>query len=397
MVKMGMGLFVLIFLICLPAHFVQGSDGEMQPVFESRPADFSKNCSWLESMVRLVKSGEKTYALVQSYENLDDRCWIYDQALAVICFTTLGRHELSSQILDTLGFIQNPDGSFYFSYKISTLEPTSDRKYTGSIAWVAMAVNLFQVFTRDTAYNAMLWKVMTWLCSQQVMDESRPDFGGVSLGVRNDAFSTEHNLDTYSAFAHYHNRYFRKRARMIKSFVLKHLYRNQEYPHFITGFNDPSLYLDCQSWAVLALGKAYCPVLPFAESHFQVKNGWINGQTGIQGFFERQAENSPVWSEGTEGMALAYAICGNPDQANHYHDQVKRMMAENGGVRYATENSFEFSTSPSIAGTAWHIFYELGLNPFRPTRESVKTVKKILKGNERFVQRPIISLISGAD
>jgi hypothetical protein len=218
-------------------------------------------------------------------------------------------------------------------------------------------------------------KTLQWIGSQQVLDKAQPTFGGVSLGVRDDAFSMEHNLDTYSAFFHYHNRYFRKRARMIKKFILKNLYREEEPVHFMTGFKDHSLYLDCQSWAVMALGPKYCPVLPFAEANFMVEDGILNDITGIRGFFERRAKNAPVWSEGTEGMALAYYLCGQVQKGDFYHLQVKRMMGKNGGIAYATENTYEFASSPSVAGTCWYLFYQMKFNPFRPTREAVKTVK----------------------
>lgn len=341
--------------------------------------DFDRNVNWLSSMMRTVKKNKKTYALVQSYDNIPDRCWIYDEALAIMAFTALGRTDMARKILDTLQLIQNQDGSFYFSYIISGLEPTTDRKYTGTIAWLAVAINFYRNFTGDKSYIAMQWRILNWLASQQVVDKTKPAYGGVSLGVRDDAFSMEHNLDTYSAFYFYGNRYFRKRAKLIKKFILTNLYKPSANPHFITGYKDNSLYLDCQSWAVLALGKKYCPVLSFAEKKFLVRNGSLNGLKDIQGFFERKAGNAPVWSEGTEGVALAFYYCGNPRKANFYHQQVKRMMGENGGIVYATENQYEFSTYPSVAGTTWYIFFEMKINPFKPNRKTRRSARKFLK------------------
>lgn len=342
-------------------------------------ADFQLNVNWLNSMVRKVIRDGKSYCLVQSYEGIEDRCWIYDQALAVMAFTATGNIEVAKKILDTLAYIQNKDGSFDFSYIISSLESTSKRTYTGSIAWVAMALNFYRAMTGDPSYNVLLWKTLNWIGNQQVLDKAKPTVGGVSLGVRDDAFSMEHNLDTYSAFYYYHNRYFRKKARKIKDFILKNLYRNEEPAHFMTGFKDHSLYLDCQSWAVLVMGPKYCPVLPFAEERFMLKDGVINQISDIRGFFERKAKNAPVWSEGTEGMALAYYFCGQVQKGDFYHFQVKRMMGKQGGVAYATENKYEFSTSPSVAGTSWYIFYEMKLNPFKPNRQTIKAVKSFLK------------------
>jgi len=356
---------------------------ETEKVREKKPSDFNRNVNWLMSMLRTAKKGDKTYTLVQSYENIPDRCWIYDEALAIMAFTVTGKTDLARKILDTLQIIQNQDGSFYFSYIISSLEPTTNRKYTGSIAWLAMAINLYRNFTGDKSYIALQWRILKWISTQQVMDKTKPTFGGVSLGVRNDAFSMEHNLDTFSAFYFYGNRYFRNRAKLVKKFILDNLYRSTADPHFMTGYKDQSLYLDCQSWAILTLGKKYCQVLPFTEDKFLVKNGSLNGNIDIQGFFERKASKAPVWSEGTEGVALAYHFCGNSQKANFYHNQVKRMMAENGGIAYATENNYEFSTHPSVAGTTWYIFFEMKVNPFKPDRKTRRSANKFLKKSKK--------------
>ncbi|MCK4836770.1 MAG: hypothetical protein KAT17_09030 [Candidatus Aminicenantes bacterium] len=374
--KLKVGMVLIGFVVMILS---EGILYPSEPSLEIQMQDFSENVNWLESMVREVKKDKDTYWLVQSYEAIEDRCWIYDEALAVIAFTALRQFEIAEKILDTLKVIQNPDGSFYFSYQISTLTATSKRRYTGSIAWIAMAINFYRSITNDSSYNVLLWKTLRWLGTQQVMDREKKTFGGVSLGVRDDAFSMEHNLDTYSAFYHYHNKYFRKRAKKIKQFILKHLYRKTTEPRFMTGYRDHSLYLDCQSWAVLTLGKKYCQVLPFAEKRFLVKNGTLGDHTDIEGFFERQAENAPVWSEGTEGMALAYFFCDRTKEGDFYHRQVKKMMGKNGGIVYATENKYEFSTSTSVAGTTWYIFYEMKLNPFNPGRKTRKSVKSFLK------------------
>jgi hypothetical protein len=375
-----MVLIIMVILLANPLRAKEPADKDLSGVM----VDFQLNVNWLSSMARKVNRNGKSYCLVQSYEGIEDRCWIYDQALAVMAFTAAGKIEVAKKILDTLAYIQNKDGSFDFSYIISSLESTSNRTYTGSIAWIAMALNFYRAMTGDNSYNVLLWKTLHWIGNQQVLDKAKPTFGGVSLGVRDDAFSMEHNLDTYSAFYYYHNRYFRKKARKVKNFILKNLYRNEKPVHFMTGFKDHSLYLDCQSWAILALGQKYCPVLSFAEKRFMVKDGVINQISDIQGFFERVAKNAPVWSEGTEGMALAYYFCGQAKKGDFYHLQMKRMMGKQGGVAYATENKYEFSTSQSVAGTSWYIFYVMKLNPFQPNRQTIKAVKSFLKSLKHY-------------
>jgi len=332
---------------------------------------------WLLGMMRQGRTDTGPQHLIQSYENLENRCWIYDQALAVITFAALGHVDQADEIMSTLGEIQNDDGSFYFSYLISSLEPTSERTYTGTNAWVAMAVNFYRRLTGNQRHNRLLLGLLSWLASRQVMDAAAPTHGGLSLGTRDDAFSMEHNLDAFSAFFYTGNHRYRRRAKAIRRFIFRELYRVDPSPHFITGYRDSSLYLDCQSWAVLSFGKRFARVLDFAETRFSVENGRRNGEVDIRGFFERQAEGAPVWSEGTEGMAMAYGLCSQTDKSLFFHRQVARMKGVNGGIAYATENDHGFSPAPSVAGTTWYLFFELKLNPFAPDRSQMRAIRRL--------------------
>jgi len=347
---------------------------------------YEKNLDWLLSMLRPVKQDNREFLLMQSYEDFDNRCWIYDQALAVLALTAARETAKAKKILDTLAYIANDDGSFYFSYLISTLEPTSQKTYTGSIAWVAMAINFYRKMTGDRSYGPLLEKTLAWVAAQQVADKNDPRCGGLSLGVRNDAFSTEHNLDSYSAFRYSGIASYKKKAKQIKKFILRHLYHKAQ-GRFLTGYKDDSKYLDCQGWAVLSFGKKYADVLEFAEQHFLVQDGKIGQTSGIRGFFERNAANAPVWSEGTAGVALAYYFTGNKEKGDSFHRQIVRMAGANGGIRYATENTYDFSTSPSVAGTSWYMFYEMKLNPFKPNRKTKRTVNKYLKKRRKITPK----------
>jgi hypothetical protein len=370
-------IFLTLLMLCPgPALFPAG-----QPESSPQKTSFircEKNPDWLLSMLRPVKKENRDFLLMQSYGNLDNRCWIYDQALAVFVLTALKEREKAKKILDTLAYIRNDDGSFYFSYLISTLEPTSQRKYTGSIAWVVMAINFYREMTGDTSYRPLAVKILKWLASQQVTEKNDPRRGGLSLGTRDDLFSMEHNIDSYSAFRYSGIKSYKKRAKAIKKFILRHLY-HKEQRRFLTGYLDNSKYLDCQSWAVLAFGKKYAHVLEFAERHFLVEDGKIGSTSGIRGFFERNAENAPVWSEGTAGAALAYYFIKDKKKGDSFHREIEKMAGPQGGIRYATENDYEFSISPSIAGTAWFIFYEMKLNPFKIGRKTKRSLNKYKK------------------
>ena|GEM_PF-4165029 len=59
---------------------------------------------------------EKLADSKQEENNFNDAGYIYDQALAVIAFTRAGDYTRAAQVLNALNYLQNSDGSFFFSY-----------------------------------------------------------------------------------------------------------------------------------------------------------------------------------------------------------------------------------------------------------------------------------------
>jgi hypothetical protein len=55
-----------------------------------------------------------------------DAGWTYDQALAIIALTAAGHPEEASQLLNGLQYLQNSDGSWFFSYMTSATSETID-------------------------------------------------------------------------------------------------------------------------------------------------------------------------------------------------------------------------------------------------------------------------------
>jgi hypothetical protein len=61
-----------------------------------------------------------------------------------------------------------------------------------------------------------------------------------------------------------------------------------------------------------------------------------------------------VWSEGSLGVAMAYLKAGKIDKAKEIIAEMIKMQTLSGGVLYSTrEVPFQFSPSPSMAGSAW--------------------------------------------
>jgi hypothetical protein len=64
-----------------------------------------------------------------------------------------------------------------------------------------------------------------------------------------------------------------------------------------------------------------------------------------------------VWSEGSFGVALAFARAGDRVKADRIAgDLLESRMNLGGGVRYASRTlRFQFGESPSVSGSAWGV------------------------------------------
>ena len=69
-----------------------------------------------------------------------------------------------------------------------------------------------------------------------------------------------------------------------------------------------------------------------------------------------------VWSEGSLGVAMAYLKMGEKEKAKSILEEISKMQMPSGGFQYATQEiPFQFSPSPSMAGTAWFAMVALAL------------------------------------
>ncbi len=317
--------------------------------------------------------------LADSHQNENDEsdaAFIYDQALAIMALARAGDYTRARQIIEGLRYLQNSDGSFFFSYMTTADEAqvtswaTTDannngkpdelenrvnysanngldstkqqikswiygdysvtvcpqtqttlpdkikyrtldfRKFTGSITWVAMALNYYEQKSGDSQFRDVLDGVINYLKSVQqtslATSTDSLDYGGVRVGrnfffwagdttqgvdgmsidgfVNLRSYAIEHNLDAYSAFRYYGNltgdQDASSRAQLLHNFILNNLWapnvNTSLHPEavgqvencFFVGYDltpsslnvnpkgviDVAHYLDAQSWSVLALG-----------------------------------------------------------------------------------------------------------------------------------------------
>lgn len=335
------------------------------PVSASVPGNGGDNLAWLKNRVDMIGDLDLSTGtiekLAESFQSEggggDPIGFTYDQALAVMALTREGETAKAKEILNGLNYLQNSDGSFFFSYylvdndqvntwaitdtntnglpdvledrvagdpKIDTWIYTNGfssttetiltdaikfrvvdfRKFTGTIAWVAMAATYYEKETGDATHAAMLDNVINYLKSIQVLSTSLEDLGAVPIGRVNrvagepgtptvngyfntKVYAIEHNIDAYSAFRFYGDLRgdadANGRAQMARDFCFNTLWGPDvdviAHPEvtgppthvqnaFFVGYNvtqtalasnpngeiDDDQYLDPQSWGALSFG-----------------------------------------------------------------------------------------------------------------------------------------------
>ena len=339
-------------------------------------------------------------SLIKSYQN-HSQSYIYDQALAIISFTKNNQQKKAQRLLKGLNSLQLKDGSLYFSYYLDGVSPyplEGDKRIAGAISWVALAATHYQQQFKTNEYQKFNLGILKYLKNEMV---SVTIHNVKTKAVRfaphdipstpfkeNDVIALEHNLDAYSAFLHYgrinNANDWIEDAALLKKFIVQ--LWDKKRAHFWSGASIQSskvsqseLYLDNQTWSLLALDvdilKELSPekALELNCEFFQTEH------EGVKGFMDSRPTNRPslhsfIWSEGTLGQVLDMKkmssikkeeILCNQLSADDYLHSVKKMIKADGGIAYATTTMNEdFTTSSSVAGTAWMVFAMNGINPF---------------------------------
>lgn len=338
--------------------------------------------------------------LIQSYPS-HDQSYIYDQALAIIAFSKAGDKFTAQSLLRAMESLQLPDGSLYFSYYSngeSDYPEAGDKRYAGAIAWVAMAANHYQDHFRSDEFIQFNTKVLSYLSKQLKAVEVNHHktlalrFGPSDIQEtkwrEDETAALEHNLDAYSAFRDFNrlNTYpdWKKETAGLKGFILS--LWDKERSHFWSGINTRTgeinkdeLYLDNQSWSMLALEKEMFHDLKFNEAIAMNCDTFFVEHEGVSGFMDSKPTRYPasskfVWSEGTLGQILAMKKYENTfSKSLECHSKktadilqsVMKMKKADGGIAYATKTTNrDFTTDSSVAGTAWMYFALNGVNPF---------------------------------
>lgn len=330
-------------------------------------------------------------SLIQSFSH-HKQSYIYDQALAIIAFTRSSDQKSARALLRALESVQLKDGSLYFSYNLDGTSPyphEGDRRFAGAIAWVALAATHYQAQFFSKEFVPFNRKILSYLSSETLPYESLR-FGPSDMKLtpwrEDETAALEHNLDAYSAFTHFASLNpetdWTKEVKVLRKFILSMWDSNRS--HFWSGLNlktgktnKEELYLDNQTWSLLALDEPALKDLNMREALALNCESLYVEHKGISGFVDSKPTNGMVrhqfvWSEGTLGQIMAMEKAGfscENKNASELLTSIMKMKKEDGGIAYATKNVHpDFTTDSSVAGTAWMWFAVKGVNPFEVIR-----------------------------
>jgi hypothetical protein len=338
--------------------------------------------------------------LIKSFTS-HSQSYIYDQALAIIAFSKSGDQKSAKELLTSLNYLQRKDGSLYFSYYLNGKSPypeEGDKRFAGAIAWVALAAVTYQQQFKTTEFLTFNANILKYLSSQlktanlngKMITALRFSPSDIPETAWNETeiAALEHNLDAYSAFLHFAQINKDKKAQIIsdelKEFILSMW--NESGSHFWSGanlktgvINKEELYLDNQTWSLLALNEQILKGLNPKQALALNCESFLVEHEGIFGFMDTKPSNRPsqfkfVWSEGSLGQILAIKklnkhhkgefVCKGLE-ADSLLKNIGKMKQKDGGIAYATTtDNPDFTSSSSVAGTAWYYFAANNINPF---------------------------------
>ncbi len=348
--------------------------------------------------------------LIRSFRDMDS-AFLYDQALAVIAFSLAGDQAHAEQVINALAKLQGPSGAWMFSYLTDGEDANAptDMRIAGANAWFGMALNAYQKAFKSTKYLAMSAKLHDYLLgelipitvngtSQKGLRFAPTDYAPGRAGI----FALEHQLDAYATMHQFYDLNGGSRYAAAANDLRKMSESLWNGSRFLAGYdantnslNTGERYLDNYSWSVLALGNKgssgqdFAAALPAMCDYFTAtgKLDYPSRQvTGIFGFYDAIYDGVPsaapfVWSEGSLGaiMAMRQGARGMTCDGNTADDMLESLnyMADKlHNLPYATQNSnADFTSSGSVAGTAWQYFANQGKNPYAHYGPNLRAVR----------------------
>jgi hypothetical protein len=333
----------------------------------------------------------QSYASVQPGSDeaiINDFAYLYDNAAAALALSYAGKYDRSQQIADAIVYAYEHD-RYYLDGRLRNAyangnpvsfpgwqsakdedfaripgfyEPEDKQWYedfyavstsTGNLAWAVLALcEVSQHASEPQSYLQAANGIGEFILTL------RSETGGFTGGYEGwepspekvSYKSTEHNIDLITAFAQLAaltgEQKYTDAAAHAKAFVLA-MY-DADKGCFYTGtttdgvtINKEVLPLDCNTWAILALGDDFndsAKALEFIEQTMAVDDGYdFNG------------DKDGVWFEGTAQAALAYKQAGNEERYRQILSYLNSHAETDGSITAADRDGV--STGFLVSGT----------------------------------------------
>jgi hypothetical protein len=353
-------------------------------VEESRQAAIRRASSFLELVEYEPASLGPSKALAilsypQAEASLGQRSFVYDDALALLWFAWTGQQDLAGGLAETLIYLQNPDGSWGFSFDTNQAENYhASYVRNGAVAWAAHALGYFgRRFAKPRAIRAASR-------GASFLRRMRLGSDGLGRGLVSAGYGTpstpphapvgptleyavaEHQFDAHMVLAEFEPR----SARRLAERILEVLWIDQEGRFGVAatgdGLNTRRALDAAGAWGALWLLSVGEPdraerSYRYALEHFQSDAqlfGFRPYEDSIDGYDPSRA-GGHIFVEGTMGMGLAAHRLGDDVTAKKVIETGVELSCLGGpGLAYSTEKVPGFSTRPAAASTLWFLFVE---------------------------------------
>ena len=369
----------------------------------------------------------QSYATLPANEGVDllyrNTAFTYDNALALIAFTTLGDQNRAHLLAEALVYAQAhdryyDDGRLRNCYQAGGLmlppgwtpngrmgtarvpgwwqgqQWFEDRECvgstTGNLAWAIIALLNYYDRYGGSSYLTAARQLGAWIQTQTYDERGAGGYtGGYLEWEPNQAKqlwkSTEHNIDLYGAFTHLQQHRaagdpdWSEAAAHARQFV-EGMW-NEADGFYWTGtvddgvtINQQAIPLDTQSWTMQAFGAnaRTTRAMAYATSHHHAIWGPYEG-------FDFNTDRDQPWPEGTGQMVVSYAKMGDAAQAQRYRLALQQIQAtaQHGDGRglvaapadgLTTGFGWLYPNRLHVGATAWFVFAALGVDPYDAER-----------------------------
>jgi hypothetical protein len=305
---------------------------------------------------------------------INNFAYVYDNAAALIALSNAGEFDKAKQIADAIVYASENDRHYTDGRLRNAYANGDPQTYSGwhsvitkdmsqnSGFWDASQGAWFEdYYAVSTSTGNIAWAILALAEAHRSFSDGdkyletakrlgnfvltlKSDTGGFTGGyegwegqeVSVTYKSTEHNIDLITAFAKLSelsgDEKYTEASENAKEFVMSmydtdlHLFYTGTTADGVTP-NKDVLPLDCNTWAILALGE------DFKDGNAVLAE--VEKQFGVDGGYDFNTDKDGVWFEGTAQVALAYKAIGDEAKYNEILSFLNKNTSENGSITAA--------------------------------------------------------------